>query len=55
MAIRFMSRNDIAEYLGVTLSTVKKYVDFPPPDVIVGRNQGWAKETVDEWVARRQK
>ena len=54
MTLRFMSRGEIAEYLGVSLATVKGYANFPPPDVIVGRNQGWAKETVDRWVAQRR-
>jgi predicted DNA-binding transcriptional regulator AlpA len=49
-----MSRGEIAEYLGVSLATVKQYVDFPAPDVIVGRNQGWSRETIDEWVAKRR-
>lgn len=55
MAIRFMSRGEIAEYLGVGLSTVKHYVDFPAPDAIIGRNQGWTRETIDEWLAKRAK
>lgn len=55
MVVRFMSRGEIAEYLGVSLATVKQYVDFPAPDVIVGRNQGWTRETIDEWVAKRTK
>lgn len=44
-----MSRGEIADYLGVSLGTVKGYKSFPPPDVIVGRNQGWARETIDAW------
>lgn len=54
MTLRFMSRGEIAEYLGVSLATVKSYARFPEPDVIVGRNQGWAKETIDAWRAGRQ-
>lgn len=53
MTLRFLSRGEIAEHLGVTLGTVKRYSNFPEPDVIVGRNQGWAVETVDRWVRRR--
>lgn len=49
MTLRFMSRGEIADYLGVTLSAVKQYVDFPEPDVIVGRNQGWSRDTIDAW------
>lgn len=55
VVLHFMSRGEIAEYLGVSLATVKGYVDFPEPDVTVGRNQGWAKETVDRWVASRRR
>jgi predicted DNA-binding transcriptional regulator AlpA len=55
MTIRFMSRSDIAEYLGVSLGTVKGYVNFPEPDVVVGRNQGWAKDTIDRWRNARLK
>jgi predicted DNA-binding transcriptional regulator AlpA len=53
MTLRFLSRGEIAEHLGVTLGTVKQYATFPEPDVIVGRNQGWAVETVDRWAALR--
>lgn len=49
-----MSRGEIAQYLGVSLATVKQYRDFPEPDVIVGRNQGWTQETIDAWVAARK-
>lgn len=54
MTLRFLSRGEIAEHLGVTLGTVKQYANFPEPDVIVGRNQGWAVETVDRWWHNRQ-
>lgn len=53
--IRFMSRGEIADYLGVTLATVKQYKTFPPPDAMIGRNQGWTKETVDEWAKSRKR
>lgn len=54
MTLRFLSRGEIAEHLGVTLGTVKQYASFPEPDVIVGRNQGWAVETIDRWQAERR-
>ena len=47
MTIRLMSRSEIADYLGVGLATVKQYRQMPPPDVIIGRNQGWSRETID--------
>lgn len=55
MATRFLSRPQIADYLGVSLTTVKQYKTFPPPDVIVGRNQGWKQSTIDAWVRNRKK
>ena len=54
MTLRFLSRGEIAERLGVTLGTVKQWTTLPEPDVIVGRNQGWAVETVDRWAAQRE-
>jgi predicted transcriptional regulator len=47
MTIRLMSRTEIAEYLGVGLATVKQYKHMPEPDVVIGRNQGWSRETID--------
>jgi predicted DNA-binding transcriptional regulator AlpA len=49
-----MSRGEIAEYLDVSLSTVKQYKNFPAPDVVIGRNQGWAKDTIDDWLKTRE-
>lgn len=49
MPLRFMSRGEIADYLGLDISTVKRWTNFPPPDVTVGRVQGWARDTVDAW------
>jgi len=49
---RYMSRTDIATYLGVSRDTAKEY-RLPPPDVVVGDRHGWARETVDAWVAAR--
>jgi predicted DNA-binding transcriptional regulator AlpA len=51
--LRFMSRGEIAAYLGVSLGAVKPYRDFPPPDVSIGRNMRWSRQTVDEWLAKR--
>ena len=53
MTLRFLSRGEIADRLGVTLGTVKQWTTLPEPDVIVGRNQGWAADTIDLWWAQR--
>ncbi|MGC0364831.1 putative site-specific integrase-resolvase [Rhodococcus sp. 27YEA15] len=52
----YLSRGEIAERLGVALGTIKSYDKLgylPEPDVKVGRNFGWAPETIDEWNANR--
>lgn len=53
MPLIYLSRPQIADYLGVSLSTVKQYREFPPPDVLVGRNQGWKRATIDAWMKTR--
>jgi predicted DNA-binding transcriptional regulator AlpA len=52
--IRFLSRAEVAELLGVSLSTAKQYVDFPEPDAKIGRNNGWTRETIEQWVTARE-
>lgn len=53
--IRYLSRGEIAQRLGVGLATVKQYRNFPPPDAMIGRNQGWLPETIDAWRKSRPK
>lgn len=52
MTLRFMSRGEIAVYMSVSLGRVKQ-LKLPEPDVLVGRNQGWAKETIDGWLVKQ--
>lgn len=57
MTLHFLSRGDIAELLGVSVTSIKKgYGQLPPPDVTVGQKavQGWSRETIDKWIAERQ-
>ena len=52
----YLSKGEIAEYLGISLNTVKTYTkrpSFPEPDARVGRNFGWLRETIDEWLLNR--
>lgn len=54
--IRYLSRGEIAERLGITLSTVKSYDQkgyLPAADAQVGRNFGWLPETIDAWMESR--
>lgn len=54
--LHYLSRGEVAEYLGVTLSTIKGYDRrgyLPEPDARVGRNYGWLRETIDAWLLTR--
>lgn len=56
MTIRYLSRGEIADKLGVSLDAIKKAQarpDFPKPDALVGRNQGWLETTIEHWHANR--
>lgn len=54
--IIYLSRGEIAELLGVSLTTVKGYDKrgyLPEPDARVGRNCGWLEATITDWHANR--
>ncbi|WP_072691144.1 helix-turn-helix transcriptional regulator [Rhodococcus marinonascens] len=54
--IKYLSRGEIAEHLGLTLSAIKGYDArgyLPEADAKIGRNFGWRVETIDEWNANR--
>ncbi|MFC8182377.1 helix-turn-helix transcriptional regulator [Rhodococcus sp. NPDC057297] len=56
MTIRYLSRGEIAERLGVSLDAIKGYQKqgyLPEPDALVGRNQGWLETTIEHWHANR--
>ncbi|WP_322544473.1 XRE family transcriptional regulator [Rhodococcoides fascians] len=56
MTIRYLSRGEIAELLGISLDTLKGYDKrqlLPEPDALVGRNQGWLETTIVEWNKNR--
>ncbi|MEU2002086.1 helix-turn-helix transcriptional regulator [Rhodococcus sp. NPDC019627] len=52
----YLSRGEVAEYLGISLNTIKGYDRrgyLPPPDARIGRSFGWLRETIDEWLLTR--
>lgn len=52
MTIRYLTRGEFAERIGVKSDTLKRY-NLPKPDAIVGTMRGWLPETIDKWNASR--
>lgn len=52
MTIRYLSRAEFAERIGVKSDTLKRY-NLPEPDAMIGRTRGWLPETIDKWNASR--
>ena len=53
---RFWTHRDIAEFLGITESSVRVYVaqgEMPPPDERYGVTNLWKPATIREWAASR--
>lgn len=51
MTQRYLTRQEMADKLGITLSTLRTYEErgaIPEAEVIVGVIPGWAPETVEE-------
>jgi predicted DNA-binding transcriptional regulator AlpA len=46
---RFMSRTEVAKYIGLSDVTSMSRYKLPPPDAVVGTHRGWLKSTIDEW------
>ncbi|MBG6085796.1 helix-turn-helix transcriptional regulator [Zhihengliuella flava] len=60
MTIRYLSLNGLAQRIGVSPHTAKKYADegrLPEPDALIGDGdrptKGWLPETVDTWQGAR--
>lgn len=60
MAVHYMTINQVAEHIGLSFHTVKKYQSegrLPEPDAILGRGcaakYGWLEETIDQWQENR--
>jgi hypothetical protein len=50
--LRYLSRAEVAERIGVKPDTLSRY-RLPEPDAIIGATRGWLAETVDAWNADR--
>lgn len=50
--VRYLSRSEFAERIGVAASTLSRY-KLPPADAIIGTVRGWLPATVDDWQANR--
>ncbi|MDO5701319.1 MAG: transcriptional regulator [Bowdeniella nasicola] len=58
--IEYLSTNGVAEHLGLSPHTVRKYHDegrLAEPDAVIGKGRakkyGWLVETIDAWQANR--
>lgn len=49
----YLSRQQIAERLGMKSVRSLSGIDLPPHDVEVGIHKGWKPETIDAWHAER--
>lgn len=52
MTVRYLSRPQVAERIGVKRDTLNKY-QLPAPDVLIGDLPGWLPATIDSWQATR--
>ena len=50
--IRYLSRAEVADRIGVAASTLSRY-KLPEPDAQIGDVRGWTPNTIDEWNAAR--
>ncbi|WP_199178306.1 helix-turn-helix transcriptional regulator [Mycobacterium hubeiense] len=51
-AQKYLSMNEVAELLGVSVNTVKSYALkdlLPPPDAFIGQHRGWLRQTIKDW------
>lgn len=46
--IRYLSRTEVAERIGVKPDTLGRY-NLPEPDAVIGTVRGWLPRTIDAW------
>lgn len=52
MAIKYLSRAEVAARIGVKPDTLSRY-NLPAPDATIGTVRGWTRHTIDTWNAAR--
>jgi hypothetical protein len=50
--LKFWSRKDVADFLGVKTDSINGY-DLPEPDAAIGTHRGWLPKTIQEWAPTR--
>lgn len=51
--LKFLSKTEVAHYLGLAGLPSLTSVKLPPPDAMIGDHKGWTEATIDEWNATR--
>ncbi len=51
-AVRYLSRSEFAERVGLAVGTLSRY-KLPDPDAHIGTTRGWLPATIDAWQAAR--
>lgn len=51
--IRYMSRSEVAEHIGLARGDSLSKYTLPDPDAIIGGRRGWLESTIDVWNAHR--
>lgn len=46
--LKFLSRKEVAERLGVKTDSINGY-DLPEADAEIGTHRGWLPDTIDAW------
>ena len=50
--IRYLSRTQVADRIGVRPATLSRY-KLPAPDALIGDVRGWLPKTIDRWNEQR--
>lgn len=49
----YLSRTEVAEYIGLKRVQSLTKMALPPHDVMIGTHKGWKPATIDKWLATR--